>query len=85
MGKSRSGVNGRNSPGQRRGVKKHAGEVVIAGNIIVRQVGSHIHAGTNVGTGRDYTLFALVDGVVKFHTTGDGKKLASVVAAAAAP
>jgi large subunit ribosomal protein L27 len=70
MGKSRSGVNGRNSPGQRRGVKIHAGQPVRAGGIIVRQVGSHFHAGENVGTGRDFTLFALKDGTVQFAVAG---------------
>ncbi|MEY4701022.1 MAG: hypothetical protein RL326_1209 [Pseudomonadota bacterium] len=58
--------NGRDSQGKRLGVKKFGGEVVRAGNILVRQRGSTYHAGDNVGTGRDYTLFALVDGVVEF-------------------
>ncbi len=58
--------NGRDSRGKRLGVKKFGGEVVKAGNILVRQRGSTYHAGDNVGTGRDYTLFALVDGVVEF-------------------
>jgi len=58
--------NGRDSRGKRLGVKKFGGEVVRAGNILVRQRGSTYHAGENVGTGRDYTLFALVDGVVEF-------------------
>jgi large subunit ribosomal protein L27 len=58
--------NGRDSRGKRLGVKKFGGEVVRAGNILVRQRGSTYHAGDNVGTGRDYTLFALVDGVVEF-------------------
>lgn len=58
--------NGRDSRGKRLGVKKFGGEVVRAGNILVRQRGSTYHAGPNVGTGRDYTLFALVDGVVEF-------------------
>lgn len=58
--------NGRDSQGKRLGVKKFGGEVVRAGNILVRQRGSTYHAGANVGTGRDYTLFALVDGVVEF-------------------
>jgi large subunit ribosomal protein L27 len=77
MGKSRSGVNGRNSPGQRLGVKIHAGQTVVAGGIIVRQIGSHFHAGANVGTGRDYTLFALKEGVVQFKTAGH-RRLVSV-------
>jgi len=58
--------NGRESHSKRRGVKKFGGQAVIAGNIIVRQCGSKLHAGDNVGIGRDWTLFALKDGVVKF-------------------
>ena len=60
--------NGRDSRGKRLGVKIFGGEVVVAGNILVRQRGSTYHAGKNVGTGRDFTLFALTDGVVQFHT-----------------
>jgi large subunit ribosomal protein L27 len=59
-------TNGRESHSKRRGVKKFGGQTVIAGNIIVRQCGSKLHAGDNVGIGRDWTLFALKDGVVKF-------------------
>lgn len=62
-----SSRNGRDSAGQRRGVKRFGGQKVVAGNILVRQVGSTFHAGEGVGTGRDYTLFALRDGVVKFE------------------
>jgi len=62
-----SSRNGRDSNGQRRGVKVYGGQKVRAGNILVRQVGTKIHAGSHVGTGKDYTLFALVDGVVKFE------------------
>ena len=62
-----SSRNGRDSAGQRRGVKKFGGEFVRAGNIIVRQLGTHFHPGNNVGMGRDYTLFALSDGVVTFE------------------
>ena len=62
-----SSRNGRDSPGQRRGVKKYEGEFVRAGNIIVRQLGTKFHPGRNVGIGRDFTLFALVDGKVKFE------------------
>ena len=62
-----SSRNGRDSAGQRRGVKRYGGQAVVAGNIIVRQVGSTFHAGEGVGTGKDYTLFALRDGVVKFE------------------
>ena len=69
-----SSRNGRDSPGQRRGVKKFGGEKVNPGNIIVRQVGSHFHAGDNVGTGRDFTLFALKSGTVKFFIKGANKR-----------
>jgi large subunit ribosomal protein L27 len=65
-----SSRNGRDSNGQRRGVKKYAGQKVIAGNILVRQVGTKFHPGQNVGQGSDYTLFALADGVVKFDREG---------------
>lgn len=58
--------NGRDSRGQRRGVKVFAGETVRAGNILVRQLGTRIHAGRGVGCGKDYTLFALEDGVVRY-------------------
>ncbi len=62
--------NGRDSNSQRRGVKKFGGEVVRAGNILVRQTGTRFHAGANVGQGKDYTLFALVDGRVMFDRDG---------------
>jgi large subunit ribosomal protein L27 len=62
-----SSRNGRDSNPQYRGIKKFGGEVVRAGNIIVRQCGTQWHPGRNVGLGRDYTIFALVDGVVKFE------------------
>jgi large subunit ribosomal protein L27 len=61
-----SSRNGRDSSGKRLGIKRFGGEVVRAGNILVRQRGSTFHAGLNVGTGDDYTLYALIDGVVKF-------------------
>jgi large subunit ribosomal protein L27 len=61
-----SSRNGRDSNGQRRGVKRYGGEPVRAGNILVRQVGTRIHPGTNVGVGKDFTLFALADGVVQY-------------------
>ena len=61
-----SSRNGRDSNAQRRGVKRFAGENVLAGNILVRQVGTKIHPGRNVGCGKDYTLFALCDGVVAY-------------------
>jgi len=75
--------NGRDSKAQFRGVKVYAGEAIRGGGIIIRQVGSTFHAGKNVGTGKDYTLFALNDGVVKFHRNSRGKKCVSVVPAAA--
>ena len=61
-----SSRNGRDSNAQRRGVKRYGGQTVRAGNILVRQVGNRFHPGKNVGQGKDYTLFALVDGVVMF-------------------
>lgn len=69
-----SSKNGRDSRGQRRGVKKFGGQAVTAGNIIIRQLGTKVHPGNGVGMGRDYTLFALIDGFVKFETTGKGTK-----------
>ncbi len=78
-----SSRNGRDSRGQRRGVKRYGGQVVSAGSILVRQLGTKILPGTNVGVGRDYTLFALVDGVVKYETKGrERRTVASVVPAA---
>ena len=71
--------NGRDSAGRRLGMKKSAGQRVRAGNIIVRQVGSRIHPGENVGMGRDDTLFAKIDGVVKFESFGKGKKRVSIL------
>ncbi len=65
-----SSRNGRDSKAQRRGVKKFGDERVIAGNILVRQVGNSFHPGTGVGQGKDFTLFALVDGCVKFNRKG---------------
>lgn len=62
-----SSRNGRDSPGQRRGVKRFGGQHVLAGNIIVRQLGTVVYPGLNVGMGRDYTLFAKVNGVVRFE------------------
>lgn len=73
-----SSRNGRDSAGQRRGVKKFGGQVVRAGNILVRQLGTVIHPGTNVGCGRDYTLFAKVDGVVTFEKFGRNRKRVSI-------
>ncbi len=62
-----SSRNGRDSAGQRRGMKKYGGEFVRAGNILVRQLGTKFHPGRNVGLGKDYTLFALIDGIVTFE------------------
>lgn len=71
LGSSR---NGRDSPGQRRGVKVYAGQRVLAGNILVRQLGTRIYPGLNVGMGRDYTLFAKVDGIVRYGTRRGGSR-----------
>lgn len=73
-----SSRNGRDSNGQRRGVKAYGGELVSAGSIIVRQVGTRVYPGVNVGLGRDFTLFAKVQGVVKFGEKGD-KKIVSIL------
>lgn len=70
--------NGRDSIGQRRGVKKFGGEQVRAGNILVRQLGTRIHPGNNVGLGKDYTLFAKIDGIVKYEVKDRGRKRVSV-------
>ena len=75
-----SSRNGRDSNPQYRGIKKYGGEVVKAGNIIVRQCGTKWHPGTNVGKGTDYTLFALVDGVVRFEHKDKKRLKVSVVA-----
>ena len=69
-----SSRNGRDSAGQRRGVKVYGGEQARAGNILVRQVGTRIHPGQNVGMGRDYTLFALTDGVVRYERFGKDRR-----------
>jgi large subunit ribosomal protein L27 len=73
-----SSKNGRDSAGQRRGVKCFGGEMVSAGNILIRQVGTKIHPGNNVGMGKDFTLFAKVDGVVTFERAGRSRKKVSV-------
>jgi len=73
-----SSKNGRDSNAQRRGIKRYGGEHVRAGNILVRQLGTRIHPGTNVGLGKDYTLFALVDGVVSYERQGRSRKKVSV-------
>jgi large subunit ribosomal protein L27 len=76
-----SSRNGRDSNAQRRGVKKFGGQQVVAGNILVRQVGTKFHPGKNVGMGTDYTLFALSDGVVLFDR--EGRRVNVVVGASA--
>lgn len=75
-----SSRNGRDSGGQRRGIKMFSGQRVAAGNILVRQLGTRIHPGLNVGMGRDYTLFAKVDGVVKYERVGKDRKRVNVIA-----
>lgn len=77
-----SSRNGRDSQGQRRGIKLFGGQEARAGNIIVRQVGTRIHPGKNVGMGRDYTLFALVDGTVKFDRLGKDRKQVHIIPSA---
>jgi len=76
-----SSRNGRDSAGQRFGVKRYSGQKVLAGNILVRQRGTKIHPGNNVGLGRDYTLFAKLDGVVAFERMGKDRKKVSDYAA----
>ena len=77
MGSTR---NGRDSESKRLGVKRADGQFVLAGNILVRQRGTHIHPGNNVGKGSDDTLFALIDGTVKFERVGKNRKKVSVYA-----
>ena len=72
--------NGRDSQGKRLGVKRYAGQSVRAGTILVRQRGTRIHPGNNVGVGRDYTLFALVDGIVKYEPARNNRRKVSVYA-----
>ena len=76
-----SSRNGRDTIGKRRGVKVYAGEKVIAGNILVRQLGTRIHPGAGVGMGRDFTIFAKVDGIVKYERAGRDRKKVSVLSA----
>jgi large subunit ribosomal protein L27 len=73
--------NGRDSNPQYRGVKKYGGETVVAGNIIIRQVGTKFHPGNNVGLGKDFTIFALTDGVVRFERLDRQRQKVSVVGA----
>jgi len=75
-----SSRNGRDSAGQRYGVKRYAGQKVLAGNIIVRQTGTAIHPGENVGVGKDYTLFSKIDGIVRFERFNKNRKKVSVYA-----
>jgi large subunit ribosomal protein L27 len=75
-----SSKNGRDSNAQRRGVKRYGGEKVKAGNIIIRQLGTRIHPGLNVGIGKDYTIFAKIDGTVAFERLGRDRKIVSVYA-----
>ena len=70
--------NGRDSNGQRLGVKRYGGEVVLSGNILVRQHGTKIKPGLNVGVGKDYTLFAVADGEVLYETLPNGQKIVSI-------
>jgi len=76
-----SSRNGRDSQGQRRGVKVFGGETVRAGNILVRQLGTRIHPGKNVGMGRDFTLFSLIDGVVRYERKDKARKRVAVLPA----
>ena len=76
-----SSRNGRDSAGQRYGVKKYGGETVRAGNIIVRQRGTKLHPGSNVGLGKDYTIYAKIDGIVTFERLGKTRRKVSVYAA----
>ena len=76
-----SSRNGRDSIGKRLGVKRYDGQVVTAGSILIRQRGTSVLPGSNVGCGKDYTLFALIDGVVKFERLGKDRKKVSIYAA----
>jgi large subunit ribosomal protein L27 len=73
-----SSKNGRDSNAQRRGVKRFGGQKVKAGNILIRQLGTRIHPGDNVGMGKDYTLYAKIDGIVAFERVGRSRKRVSV-------
>jgi large subunit ribosomal protein L27 len=75
-----SSRNGRDSAGRRLGVKRFSGQVVRSGNILVRQKGTRVYPGQNVGMGRDYTLFSKIDGVVKFERRGRDRRQVSVYA-----
>jgi large subunit ribosomal protein L27 len=80
-----SSRNGRDTEGRRLGVKKSGGQAVIAGNIIIRQRGTKVKPGANVGLGRDHTIFALIDGNVKFQTRADDRVQVSVTPLPASP
>jgi large subunit ribosomal protein L27 len=84
MGRSKTGINGRNSPGQRLGVKRFGGQTVSAGEVLVRQRGTKFHPGKNVMRGRDDTLFTVVAGVVKFEKDGRVVTVVPAVPAVAA-
>lgn len=73
--------NGRDSQGQRLGVKRFAGQTVNAGTILVRQRGTRIHPGNNVGVGKDHTIYALIDGIVKFEPTSNNRRKVSITVA----
>jgi large subunit ribosomal protein L27 len=75
---SGAGRNGRDSKSKRRGIKKYAGEHVIPGNILIRQCGTRIHPGHNVGLGKDYTIFATLEGYVKYEHIARGRRQVSV-------
>lgn len=75
-----SSRNGRDSNAQRRGVKVYSGETVSAGSILIRQLGTKIHPGLNVGIGKDYTIFAKIDGIVKYERYGKDRRKVSVYA-----
>jgi large subunit ribosomal protein L27 len=77
-----SSRNGRDSPGQHRGVKIYGSQKVVAGNILVRQVGTKIHPGQNVGQGKDFTLFAKIDGTVKYTKTRGDRRVVSILPSA---
>ena len=76
-----SSRNGRDSAGQRYGIKRYGGQKVLAGNILVRQRGTKIHPGDNVGLGKDYTIYAKIDGIVTYERLGKQKKKVSVYTA----
>lgn len=76
-----SSRNGRDSNAQRRGIKVYGGQAIHAGSIIIRQLGTKIHPGKNVGLGKDYTIYAMIDGVVKYERLDKTRKKVSVYAA----